>query len=145
MRKGKDASPDMADAPGDPGTAYAPVGGGSDSDHDIEAPKKPRSAAQIAAFEKARQRLAENKAAKAAAEQPAPTPAAAAPAENERTEAAAPPPAAPAKTRKQRSDKGKPRGRLVRTSQHRDLAHAYSPPTWGFEGMHRRHGDFIVV
>ena len=87
------------------GDREAPVG-----DVGFEAPKRPRSAAQIAAFEKARAKRAENLA-KKVEKKPAPEP------EPEPTPPPAPEPMAassPAPRRKPRSDAGKRRGRLVR-------------------------------
>ena len=153
MPKRSDAAPDVDDAPSVPRRRSAPVGGGSDSDTEIEAPKKPRSAAQIAAFEKARERLAQSKAERAAASKPA-TPATPQPATPEAQEEAAPPSAAP-RARKPRSDKGKRRGTLRRLSENdlEDTAssapRSHSPYTshggWSSDGMYRRHGQFIVV
>ena len=156
MPKRSDAAPDVDDAPSVPRRRSAPVGGGSDSDTEIEAPKKTRSAAQIAAFEKARERLAQSKAEareRAAASKPeAATPQPATP-EQEEQEEAAPPPTAP-KARKPRSDKGKRRGTLRRLSEDlEDTAtsapRSHSPYTshggWSLDGMYRRHGQFIVV
>ena len=73
----------------------------------FEAPKRPRTAAQIAAFEKARAKRAEN-ITKKSGRKPAPEP---------ELEPPAPDPVAtpaPAPRRKPRSDAGKRRGRLVR-------------------------------
>ena len=81
------------------GDREAPVG-----DAGFEAPKRPRTAAQIAAFEKARATRAANLA-KKVEKKPAPEP------EPEPEPVAAPP---PAPRRKPRSDAGKRRGRLVR-------------------------------
>jgi hypothetical protein len=160
MPKRSDAAPDVDDAPSVPRRRSAPVGGGSDSDTEIEAPKKPRSAAQIAAFEKARERLAQSKAERAAASKPATpaTPATPQPATPEQEqvqeqEEPAPPTTAP-RTRKPRSDKGKRRGTLRRLSEDlEDTAtsapRSHSPYTshggWSLDGMYRRHGQFIVV
>ena len=88
------------------GDREAPVG-----DAGFEAPKRPRTAAQIAAFEKARATRAANlaKKTKKAAPEPEPEP------EPEPTPPPAPEPAAKAAPRrKPRSDAGKRRGRLVR-------------------------------
>ena len=75
----------------------------------LEAPKRPRSAAQLAAFERARAKRAENLKKKneiePEAEEKTPEP---------EPEAPAPPARRPRKTR---SDKGKPRGFLVRNKQ----------------------------
>ena len=79
-------------------------------DAGFEAPKRPRTLAQIAAFEKALAKRAENLA-KKVEEKPAPKP------EPEPTPPHAPEPVttpAPAPRRKPRSDTGKRRGRLVR-------------------------------
>ena len=152
MPKRSDAAPDVDDAPSVPRRRSAPVGGGSDSDTEIEAPKKPRSAAQIAAFEKARERLAQSKAERAAASKPeVATPQ---PAKPEAQEEPAPPAAAP-RARKPRSDKGKRRGTLRRLSDNdlEDTAssapRSHSPYSshggWSADGMYRRHGQFIVV
>ena len=87
------------------GDREAPVG-----DAGFEAPKRPRTAAQIAAFEKARAKRAENLA-KKVEKKPAPEP------EPEPTPPPAPEPMAkssPAPRRKPRSDAGKRRGHLVR-------------------------------
>ena len=73
-------------------------------DAGFEAPKRPRTAARIAAFEKARATRAANLA-KKVEKKPAPEP------EPEPEPVAAPP---PAPRRKPRSDAGKRRGRLVR-------------------------------
>ena len=81
------------------GDREAPVG-----DAGFEAPKRPRTAAQIAAFEKTRATRAANLANKVE-KKPAPEP------EPEPEPVAAPP---PAPRRKPRSDAGKRRGRLVR-------------------------------
>ena len=88
------------------GDRETPVG-----DAGFEAPKRPRTAAQIAAFEKARATRAANlaKKTKKAAPEPEPEP------EPEPTPPPAPEPAAKAAPRrKPRSDAGKRRGRLVR-------------------------------
>ena len=90
-----------------------------DDEGSLEAPRRARSEAQIAAFEKARAKRAANLAATA------PAPAAPAPAHAAPPPAPAAPPAAPAaapapapapaaKPRKARTDKGKKRGHLVR-------------------------------
>ena len=74
---------------------------------DFEAPKRPRTAAEIAVFEKARAKRAENLA-KKVGKKPAPGP---------EPEPPAPEPVAtptPEPKRKPRSDAGKRRGRLVR-------------------------------
>ena len=95
------------------GDREAPVG-----DADFEAPKRPRTAAQIAAFEKARAKRAENLA-KKVSKAPAPTP-------EPEPEPEAPPapepvvPPTPARRRKPRSDAGKRRGRLVRYDEEDD-------------------------
>ena len=84
------------------GDRETPVG-----DAGFEAPKRPRTAAQIAAFEKARAKRAENLA-KKVGKKPAPEP---------EPEPPAPEPVAtptPEPKRKPRSDAGKRRGRLVR-------------------------------
>ena len=81
------------------GDREAPVG-----DAGFEAPKRPRTAAQIAAFEKARATRAANLA-KKVEKKPTPEP------EPDPEPVAAPP---PAPRRKPRSDAGKRRGRLVR-------------------------------
>ena len=73
-------------------------------DAGFEAPKRPRTSAQIAAFEKARAKRAENMA-KKVEKNPAPEP------EREPEPVATP---APAPRRKPRSDAGKRRGLLVR-------------------------------
>lgn len=158
-KRGDDAAAPVVDAASVPRRRSAPVGGGSDSDTEIEAPKRPRSAAQIAAFEKARERLAQSKAEKAREQAAGNSKAAnskAAPA----PEAPPEPPAEPApvaaapKARKQRSDKGKRRGTLRRLSEDlEDTAtsapRSHSPYTghggWSHDGMYRRHGQFIVV
>lgn len=90
------------------GDREAPVG-----DAGFEAPKRPRTAAQIAAFEKARATRAANlaKKTKKAAPEPEPEPEPE-PAPPPATEPAAK--AALAPRRKPRSDAGKRRGRLVR-------------------------------
>ncbi len=90
------------------GDREAPVG-----DAGFEAPKRPRTAAQIAAFEKARATRAANlaKKTKKAAPEPEPEP------EPEPAPSPATEPAdktAPAPRRKPRSDAGKRRGRLIR-------------------------------
>ena len=88
------------------GNREAPAG-----DAGFEAPKRPRTAAQIAAFEKARATRAANlaKKTKKAAPEPEPEP------EPEPTPPPAPEPAAKAAPRRiPRSDAGKRRGRLVR-------------------------------
>ena len=83
------------------GDRETPVG-----DAGFEAPKRPRTAAQIAAFEKARAKRAENLA-KKVGKKPAPEP---------EPEPPAPEPVATPepKRRMKRSDAGKRRGRLVR-------------------------------
>ena len=92
----KKNAPDLSD-PSSPGGGSVCVGDDVvDTDCSLEAPRKPRSEAQIAAFEKARAKRAANRASSAP---PAP---------------AAPPPAPAAKTRKPRTDKGKKRGYLTR-------------------------------
>ncbi len=83
------------------GDRESPMGDG------FEAPKRPRTAAQIAAFEKTRAKRAEN-ITKKSGKKPAPEPEPEPPA----TEPVATP--APEPKRKQRSDAGKRRGRLVR-------------------------------
>ena len=90
------------------GDREAPVG-----DAGFEAPKRPRTAAQIAAFEKARATRAANlaKKTKKAAPEPEPEPEPE-PAPPSATEPAAK--TAPAPRRKPRSDAGKRRGRLIR-------------------------------
>ncbi len=98
-------APDLSD-PSSPGGGSVCMGDNvDDTDCSLEPPRKPRSEAQVAAFDKARARRAANRAVSAPA----------APA----TPAAPPPepaaPAAPAaKTRKARTDKGKKRGYLMR-------------------------------
>ena len=102
-------APDLLDH-SSPGGGSVCVGDDvTDSACSLEAPRKPRSEAQIAAFEKARAKRAANRASSAPpapAAPAAPPPAPAAP---------TPEPAAPAaKTRKARTDKGKKRGYLMR-------------------------------
>ncbi len=100
----KKNAPDLSD-PSSPGGGSVCVGDDI-ADCSLEAPRKLRSEAQIAAFEKARAKRAANRAASAPAAPAAPPPAPAAP---------APEPVAPAaKTRKSRTDKGKKRGYLTR-------------------------------
>jgi hypothetical protein len=153
MAKSSDAPAPMADAPCVPRRRSAPVGGGgggSDSDTEIEAPKKPRSAAQIAAFEKARERLAQSKAERAAAKSKQ----CATPETRPKPEAPVPEavPQDLPKARKPRSDKGKRRGTLRRTWDEdlEDTACSAPPPSHtpagcSQDGMYRRHGQFIVV
>ena len=105
-------APDVDDASCDSRDSDPPVRGG---ENDLEAPKKPRSAAQLAAFERARAKRAENLKKKQAPEkkyepEEPEEPEEFAQKEDEPEEA----PKAPKKTRKVRSDKGKPRGFLVR-------------------------------
>lgn len=160
MAKRSDATATVDDAAGMPRRRSAPVGGGgggSDSDTEIEAPKRPRSAAQIAAFEKARERLAQSKAERAAANSKPATPAKPEDPEPEEPRAAAPVtvPEATPKARKPRSDKGKRRGTLRRLSEDELEDTASSAPRshspysdtggWSLDGMYRRHGQFIVV
>jgi len=83
----------------------APLG-----DDSFEAPKRPRTAAQIAAFEKARAKRVENLA-KKVGKKPAPEPKPE-PTPSPAPEPVATPPLAP--RRKPRSDAGKRWGRLVR-------------------------------
>jgi len=88
-----------------------------DDEGSLEAPRRARSEAQIAAFEKARAKRAANRAASApAAPPPAPAviPAAPQPAPAAPPPAPAPSPAPTAKPRKPRADKEKKRGHLVR-------------------------------
>ena len=120
-----------------------------DTDCSLEAPRRPRSEAQIAAFEKARAKRAANRAAAAAPKTPAPA-APAAPAALFRAEGAcaapSPAPAAPAapaaKPRKARTDKGKKRGHLVRpgtaNAAHEDPEDEYEPPRTGYM-------NFVIV
>ncbi len=98
--------PDLSD-PSSPGGGSVCVGDYvTDTECSLEAPRKPRSEAQIAAFEKARAKRAANRASSAPPAPAAPPPAPASP---------PPAPAAPAaKTRKPRTDKGKKRGYLTR-------------------------------
>jgi hypothetical protein len=103
----KKNAPDLPD-PSSPGDGSICVGNDvADTDCSLEAPRKPKSEAQIAAFEKARAKRAANRAALA--------------------------PAAPAtKTRKARTDKGKKRGYLMRPEAATETHEAegwYPPPT----------------
>ena len=119
----------------------------TDTDCSLEAPRRPRSEAQIAAFEKAKAKRAANLAASAPA---VPPPAPAAPAAPPPAPAAPPPaPAAPAapplapaaKPRKARTDKGKKRGYLVRESTRGSPPseeEEYPPPRSGY-------GNFVIV
>ena len=116
----KKNAPDLS-APSSPGPGSFCVGDDiTDTDCSLEAPRRPRSDAQVAAFEKSRAERAANRAAAAPAALATPaapadpaTPAApvAAPA-SFRAEGACPAPAA--KPRKARTDKGRKRCHLVR-------------------------------
>ena len=99
--KHDDQPSDVANPDRGAGDRAPPVG---DS---LEAPRRPRSAAQIAAFEKARAKRMENMKAKTKPVK-APEP------EPEPEPEPAPPPAPKPKARKGRSDKGKARGYLVK-------------------------------
>ena len=115
----------------------------STAESHLEAPRRVRSAAQIAAFEKARAARRAKLEARSKSAPPDPTRA------EEETETAPEPPAAPAKkARKPRSDKGKKRGYLVRTAQANE-AERYDeePQPQQHRFPHRNHGygNFIIV
>jgi hypothetical protein len=111
MGRKKDVHEHVADGVDDPGVREAPLVRISESDGELdenalEAPPKPRrqrSAAQIAAFERMR---AANKKRSGAVPEPEPEPA---PKPARKKPAPAPEPEPAPKSRKQRSDKGRPR------------------------------------
>ena len=117
----------------------------STAESHLEAPRRVRSAAQIAAFEKARaaRRAKLEARSKSAPPDPAGDPA------GEETETAPEPPAAPAKkARKPRSDKGKKRGYLVRTAQANEAERydeAPQPQQHRFPQGNHGYGNFIIV
>jgi hypothetical protein len=123
MVKNNASSPSASSIPRNP-RMY--MGAHNDDDEgSLEAPRRARSEAQIAAFEKAGAERAANRAASApAAPPPAPAAPPAAPAATPAAPAAPPPAPAPAalppapapaaKPRKAQTDKGKKRGHLVR-------------------------------
>jgi hypothetical protein len=138
----KKNAPDLS-SPSSPGSGSVCVGDDTiDTDCSLEAPRRPRSEAQIAAFEKARAKRAANRASAAAPEPPEP-PAPAAPAAPAAPSPASAAPAAPAaKPRKARTDKGKKRGHLVRpgtaNAAHEDPEDEYVPPRTGYM-------NFVIV
>ncbi len=100
-------------SPSSPGSGSICVGDDTiDTDCSLEAPRRPRSQAQIAAFEKARAKRAANCAAGGVTP---PKPPISPPPEPPAPAAPPPAPAAPpAPKRKTRTDKGRKRGHLVR-------------------------------
>ena len=136
----KKNAPDLS-SPSNPGSGSVCVGDDTiDTDCSLEAPRRPRSEAQIAAFEKARAKRAANRASAAAPEPPEP-PAPAAPAAPAAPSPAPAAPAAPAATpRKARTDKGKKRGHLVRPGAAAETQEEeyYEPPRTGYM-------NFVIV
>ena len=110
----KKNAPDLS-SPSSPGSGSVCVGDDTiDTDCSLEAPRRPRSEAQIAAFEKARAKRAANRAAGGVTP---PKPPISPPPEPPAPAAPPPAPAAPpAPKRKTRTDKGRKRGHLVRGS-----------------------------
>ncbi len=106
-------------APSSPGPGSVCVGDDlADTGSSLEAPRRPRSEAQIATFEKARAKRAANLSASApgGVAEPAPEPAPEPALEPEPAFAPEPAPA-PAKRKAPRADKGKKRGYLVRAEE----------------------------
>ncbi len=124
----KKNEPNVSD-PSSPGGGSVCVGDDVvDTDCSLEAPRRPKSEAQIEVFEKARAKRAANRAASAPA---APTAPAAPP---PKPTAPAAPPTAAEKTRKARTDKGKKRGYLMRPEAAAETheAEEYEPPRSGY-------------
>ena len=96
-KKNADRLPPDSEGASGAGADDVPVG---DDESSLEAPRRPRSKAQVAAFEKM---IAARNAKKAPPPEPKPDP-----------EPIAPPPTPKPRPRKQRADKGKRRGHLVR-------------------------------
>ena len=120
-------APDLS-SPSSPGSGSVCEGDDTiDTDCSLEAPRRPRSEAQIAAFEKARAKRAANRAAGGVTPLKPPT--------SPSPEPAAPPPAPaapaapPAPKRKTRTDKGKKRGYIVKEHMEEDY-----PPEGSREG-----------
>jgi len=134
----KKNAPDLS-SPSSPGGGSDRVGDETnDTDCSLEAPRRLRSEAQIAAFEKARTKRSANRAAAAPQETPAPS-APATPVAPPATPAA---PAPAAKPRKTKTGKGKKRGHLVRlgtaNATHEDPEDEYEPPRTGYM-------NFVIV
>ena len=125
-RKVEDELADTATSHPDSGTGDCEA-----PDESLEAPKRPRSAAQIAAFERARAKRDENRKAKAKAPEPEPEkvkPKAKAKAQGKAKEPEPEPETPKAPSRKHRSDKGKKRGYLVRGERAPARVDAYNEP-----------------
>ena len=120
-----------------------------DAEGSLEAPRRARSEAQVAAFEKARAKRAANLAASAPAAQPpapaAPPPAPAAPPAAPAPAAPPPAPAPAAKPRKARTDKGIKRGHLVRPG---NAAAPHDEPEeeeWYPPPMRSGYANYVIV
>ena len=123
MKNADKLPPDFEGASG-AGADDVPLG---DDESSLEAPPRPRSKAQVAAFEKM---IAARNAKRAPAPEPEPEP-----------EPAASPPTPKPRPRKQRADKGKRRGHLVRAVEesYDDEYELQRVPTANL------YGNFIIV
>jgi hypothetical protein len=133
----KKNAPDLSD-PSSPGGGSVCVGDDiADTDCSLEAPRKPRSEAQVAAFEKARAKRVANRSASAPGAPVAPPAAPTAPAP-----ASAEPAAPAAKIREARTEKGKKRGYLMRSEA---AAETHEAEEWYPPPPRRGYDHFVIV